>query len=52
MKSFKIKILGVATVLLIGDFNARVATTYTESMSEIVGRYSLGETDKCGLRIL
>ena len=41
-----------STVLLIGDFNARVGTNYTESMPEVVGKYSLGETNERGLRLL
>ena len=41
-----------STILLIGDFNARVGTDYTESMPEVVGKYSLGETNELGLRLL
>ena len=41
-----------STILLIGDFNARVGTDYTESMSEVVGKYSLGETNERCLRLL
>ena len=41
-----------STVLLIGDFNASVGTNYTESMPEVVGKCSLGETNERGLRLL
>ena len=41
-----------STILLIGDFNARVGTDYTESMPEVVGKYSLGEANELGLRLL
>ena len=40
------------TVLLNGDFNARVGTNYTESISEVVGKYSIGGTKERGLRLL
>ena len=39
------------TVLLNGDFNARVGTNYTESISEVVGKYSIGGTKERGLRL-
>ena len=41
-----------STVLLMGDFNAKVGTNYTESMPDVVGKYSLGETNERGLRLL
>ena len=41
-----------STILPIGDFNARVGTDYTESMPEVVGKYSLGETNERGLILL
>ena len=41
-----------STVFLIGDFNARVGTNYTESMPEVAGKYSLDKTNEHGLRLL
>ena len=41
-----------STIILIGDFNARVGTNDAESMPEVVGKYTLGETNERGLRLL
>ena len=41
-----------STIILIGDFNARVGTNHAESMPEVIGKYTLGETNERGLRLL
>ena len=41
-----------STIILIGDFNARVGTNHAESMPEVVGKYTLGETNERGPRLL
>ena len=35
-----------STIILIGDFNTRVGTNHAESMPEVVGKYSLAETNE------
>ena len=45
-------ILKKSTIILIGDFNARVGTNHAKSMPEVIGKYNLGETNERGLRLL
>ena len=45
-------ILKKSSIILIGVFNARVVTNHTKSMPEVVGKYSLGETNERSPRLL
>ena len=40
-----------STIILIGDFNARVGIDFAESIPD-VGKYSFGETNERGFRLL